>query len=59
MATVHTYPGEDLIEHIRVGTECPCGPTVEAVFDNGRLSGWHVIHHSLDGREQHEGTADD
>lgn len=58
MATVHTYPGDDLIEHIRVGTECPCGPTVEAVFREDGSNGWHIIHYSLDGREQHEGTPD-
>jgi hypothetical protein len=44
---VHTYPVADLVD-------CPCGPTTEAVFREDGSNGWHVIHHSLDGREFRE-----
>lgn len=54
MTTVHTLPVDDLIEHFSDGRECPCGPTVEAVFRDDGSNGWHVIHHSLDGREHGE-----
>jgi hypothetical protein len=54
MATVHTYPVNDLIEHDTDGSDCSCGPTTEPVpLDDGTI-GWQVIHHSLDGREQTE-----
>ena len=52
--TVHTYPVGDLIEHETEGDGCPCGPTVEAVKRDDGSVGWHLIHHSLDGREAHE-----
>jgi hypothetical protein len=55
MTTVHTYPVRDLIEHDTDCGECPCGPTTEAVFREDGSNGWHVIHHSLDGRELREG----
>lgn len=48
---VHTYPVADLIEHEIDGSECPCGPTVEPVPREDGSIGWHVVHHSLDGRE--------
>lgn len=52
MKTVHTYPVDDLIEHdTEHGGDCPCGPVVEAVFLDDGSNNWHVIHHSLDGRE--------
>lgn len=55
MPTVHTYPVGDLIEHNTDSDECMCGPTVEPVQreDDGYI-GWHIIHHSLDGRELRE-----
>lgn len=52
--TVHTYPVDDLIDHETDGGDCICGPTVEAVFRRDGTNGWHVTHHSLDGREQSE-----
>lgn len=51
---VHTYPVNDLVEHDTGGDTCICGPTTEAVFRDDGSNGWHVIHHSLDGREHHE-----
>jgi hypothetical protein len=51
---VHTYPVNDLIEHATDGSDCPCGPTTEAVFRDDGSNGWQVIHQSLDGREQSE-----
>lgn len=57
MSNVHTYPVGDLIEHDTDGGDCPCGPTVEPVFREDGSNGWHVIHHSLDGREEGETPA--
>lgn len=54
---VHTYPEDDLIEHVLVGDDCPCGPDVEAVFNDDGSNGWLVKHHSLDGREKNDGTS--
>lgn len=49
----HVIPLNDLIEHDNHTEDCPCGPTLERVeSDTG--DGWVFIHHSLDGREQHE-----
>lgn len=53
--TVHVLPNNDLIEHEDVGTDCPCGPTPEPVFDKDGACGWVITHHSLDGRELREG----
>ena len=52
--TVHTLPANDIIEHENIGTDCPCGPTVTAAFRDDGSNGWHVLHHSLDGRELRE-----
>jgi len=52
--TVHTYPTRDLIEHVTEGDDCPCGPTVEPVEREDGSYGWHLLHHSLDGREKRE-----
>lgn len=54
MTTVHTYPVADLVAHVTGGGECPCGPTVEPVEREDGSMAWHVIHHSLDGREHAE-----
>lgn len=54
MTTIHVLPINDLIEHDDDGDQCPCGPTVEAVFRDDGSNGWMVVHHSLDGREQYE-----
>lgn len=51
---VHTLPSNDLIEHDSEGDDCPCGPTVTPIkLDTGEVN-WHVLHHSLDGRELRE-----
>lgn len=52
--TVHVLPIGDLIEHQDTGQDCPCGPTVEAVFADDGSNGWLIMHHSLDGRERAE-----
>jgi hypothetical protein len=52
MTIVHILPINDLIEHEEEGDECVCGPDVEFV-SGGRV----VVHHSLDGREEHEPDA--
>lgn len=53
--TVHVLPVNDLIGHEEEGTDCPCGPDVECVPCEDGPDGWLITHHSLDGREQHEG----
>lgn len=50
---VHTLPVRDLVEH-ELNDECVCGPTGEAVPRDDGSTGWHYVHHSLDGREQWE-----
>ena len=54
MAVVHTYPIKDLIEHDLLWIDCVCGPDVEAVVTVSGEAGFHVVHHSLDGRELRE-----
>lgn len=54
MARVHVLPVGDLIEHEEVGDDCPCGPTIEAVFREDGSNGWLITHHALDRREQTE-----
>lgn len=55
MSTVHVVPVSDLIDHDDTGDhECVCGPTTEPVERDDGSFGWVVVHHSLDGREQHE-----
>lgn len=51
---VHVYPIDDLVEHDTDGDDCVCGPDTEFV-DGGAV----ITHHSLDGREQHEGGSDE
>jgi hypothetical protein len=51
---VHVLPGNDLINHDEIGTDCPCGVSVEPVFDSDGACGWLITHHSLDGREANE-----
>ena len=48
--TAHVWPEDDLVEHALTGVGCPCGPRAEEQ-PNGVVL---VVHHSLDGREQHE-----
>jgi hypothetical protein len=56
--TIHTFPVNDLIEHVTDGGDCPCGPTTEPVPREDGSMGWSVVHHSLDGREHHESNHD-
>lgn len=51
---VHVYPIGDLIDHDTDGGDCLCGPTTEPVPRDDGSMGWLVVHHSLDGRENHE-----
>lgn len=53
---VHVTPDEDLIDH-PMSEDCACGPTAEPVPGDKGFVGWVVTHHSLDGREQHEGVS--
>lgn len=46
MATVHTLPVDDLLEHDSDGEQCACLPHVEVVS-----GGFHYIHNAWDGRE--------
>ena len=43
---VHVYPENDLHEHVLVGTDCPCAPTVEVVG-----ASLLIIHNAFDHRE--------
>lgn len=52
--TVHTYPVRDIVEHDTDGGDCICGPTTEPVQRDDGSYGWHILHHSLDGRELRE-----
>lgn len=40
-------------------TACPCFPTPEQVPNPAGRDGWLLVHHSLDGREQHEQASAD
>lgn len=56
MSVIHVIPVDDLIDHeTDPDTECVCGPEVEPVERDDGSMGWLVKHHSLDGREKHEG----
>lgn len=48
----HVVPVGDAIEHLPDG--CACGPRVEPVESEDGGIAWLAVHHSLDGREQHE-----
>lgn len=52
--TVHTYPVNDLIEHVTDGDDCPCGPDFDPVEAEDGSIGYSVVHHALDGREHRE-----
>ncbi len=43
---VHVYPLDDLQEHVTVGTDCPCEPTV--TVEGAVLL---IIHNAFDHRE--------
>jgi hypothetical protein len=54
----HVYPVNDLVEHDTAGGDCVCGPTTEPVErDDGSIA-YVIVHHSLDGREQHEASCE-
>lgn len=58
---LHAHPLNDLIAHdtSTEDADCPCGPTVRPVEQDGGGYGWLIVHHSLDGREQREAAPDD
>jgi hypothetical protein len=58
MTAVHVVPVDDLIDHATDGSDCPCGPRVEAVPDDDGAMGWLHVHHSLGGRELTERAPD-
>lgn len=54
---MHVVPVGDLIEHDTSGEEdCVCGPRTRPVEQDAGGMGWVIVHNSLDGREQHEGS---
>lgn len=51
---LHLVPQNDLIAHrVDEDGECVCGPRTEFV-DGKNVTGWLVVHASLDGREKGE-----
>lgn len=50
---VHVVPINDLIDHDLIN-DCLCGPAIQPVKREDGSVGWLTVHHSLDGREQHE-----
>lgn len=50
---LHVVPIDDLIEHDTIN-DCTCGPAIQPVKREDGSTGWLTVHHSLDGREQHE-----
>jgi hypothetical protein len=55
VADLHVTPNNDLIEHV-MDDACPCGPRDESVTRDDGSVAWIAVHHSLDGREQGEGS---
>lgn len=53
MNELHVIPDGDWYGHSRT-EDCVCGPRVEPVKRRDGSMGWLYVHHSLDGREQHE-----
>jgi hypothetical protein len=51
--SAHVVPTNDLIQHDTTDN-CPCGVRTEPVVRPDGTIRWLHIHHSLDGREQHE-----
>lgn len=59
MPVLHVIPLGDEIEHDTASgdPDCVCGPRMQPVqHDDGSMN-WLLVHHSLDGREQHETEA--
>jgi hypothetical protein len=54
---LHVSPIGDLMEHDTSSSEpnCPCDPAVQPHQAEDGQAGWLIVHHSLDGREHHEG----
>jgi hypothetical protein len=54
---LHVYPLGDVVEHDTSTGEpdCACGPQVRPEPQDDGSIGWQIVHHSLDGRELHEG----
>jgi hypothetical protein len=50
---MHVVPINDLIDHDLL-EPCLCGPAIQPVKRDDGSIGWLTVHHSLDGREQHE-----
>lgn len=50
---VHVRPTVDAVAH-ELSDDCVCGPRTEVVLRADGRTGWMVVHHSLDGREEHE-----
>jgi hypothetical protein len=51
--TMHVVPINDLIDHDLIDA-CICGPAIQPVKREDGTVGRLTVHHSLDGREQHE-----
>jgi hypothetical protein len=51
---VHTFPVNDLIEHVTDGGDCPCGPECNPVECADSSIAYVYKHHALDGREHSE-----
>jgi len=47
VTTVHTYPENDIIEHVTDGGDCPCEPQTVPVMREDGSNGWQVIHNML------------
>lgn len=52
--TLHVTPQHDLVDHDTSTSEpdCACGPEVRPTTQEDGSTGWLLVHHSLDGREQ-------
>ncbi|NED75396.1 hypothetical protein G3I51_24340 [Streptomyces sp. SID9944] len=57
--TLHVAPLYDLVGHDTSTTEpdCVCRPEVTPVTREDGSVGWLLVHYSLDGREQADGSA--
>ncbi|MCW2886995.1 MAG: hypothetical protein JWL58_3857 [Streptosporangiaceae bacterium] len=51
--SLHVVPVDDLIDHPTT-EDCVCGPRSQPVKQDDGSVRWLIVHHALDGREQHE-----
>ncbi|MGQ4343591.1 hypothetical protein [Streptomyces sp. SAS_275] len=53
-STLHVTPIRDAVGHdtSTAGADCVCGPEVRPAPQDDGSTGWLLVHHSLDGREQ-------